>query len=156
MIRRGIKLYIIGYGQDNFKVKKMVIDLQIEDSVKFIPFLKNPFPYVKNAKFCALTSRHEGFPMVLVEALACGTPAIVSKLGSMEEIIEDGVTGLHFDKNNEQDLQKKVAWLVDNPDLLNQMSKNARSEYLSKYTPDGNYRQLMEIYDAAIHDSRVK
>jgi len=99
---------------------------------------------------------YEGFPMVLVEALACGTPAIVSKLGSMEEIIEDGVTGLHFDKNNEQDLQDKVAWLVGNPDLLKQMSKNARSEYLNKYTPDANYRQLMEIYDAAIHDSRVK
>ena len=112
---------------------------------------------MKSASFLMMPSTwYEGFPMVLVEALACGTPAIVSKLGSMEEIIEDGVTGLHFDKNNEQDLQNKVAWLVDNPDLLNQMSQNARSEYLNKYTPDANYRQLMEIYDAAIHDSRVK
>ena len=94
--------------------------------------------------------------MDLVVTLVIVSDVPIYKLGSVEEIIEDGVTGLHFDKNNEQDLQDKVAWLVGNPDLLKQMSKNARSEYLSKYTPDGNYRQLMEIYDAAIHDSRVK
>lgn len=110
---------------------------------------------VKNANFVLLPSTcYEGFPMVLVEAFACGTPVLVSRLGSMKEIVEDGVTGLHFETGNANDLATKAQWLINNPERTRQMGQNARNEYLAKYTPEKNYEMLMNIYQQAIDEAK--
>lgn len=93
---------------------------------------------------------YEGFPMVLVEAFAHGLPIIASKLGSMAEIVEDGITGLHFEAGNAEDLAEKVRWSVKHPEEMRRMGENARKVYEEKYTPDINYRQLIKIYETVI------
>jgi glycosyltransferase involved in cell wall biosynthesis len=112
---------------------------------------------VKNASFIIMPSTwYEGFPMVLVESFACGTPALVSKLGSMEEIIVDGATGLHFEAGNPNDLATKVQWMIDNPDSAREMGANTRAEYLAKYTPEKNHEMLINIYQQAIDEVNKK
>ncbi len=112
---------------------------------------------VRNADFIIMPSTwYEGFPMVLVEAFACGTPALVSRLGSMEEIVEDGVTGLHFEAGNAQDLAEKAQWLIGNPQRAREMGQNARNEYLAKYNPEKNYDMLMDIYQQAIDEAKKR
>lgn len=93
---------------------------------------------------------YEGFPMVLVEAFANGLPVVVSRLGAMAEIVEDGVTGLHFEAGNSEDLAEKVRWLNAHPEARRLMGKNARSLYQTQYTPTRNYQLLMDIYQQAI------
>ncbi len=128
LMSKAIKLYIMGEGKDTLKVKKMVKDLQIEDSVKFISFLKNPFPYVKNAKFCTLTSRYEGFPMVLIESLACGTPVIsVNCKSGPQEIIQHNLNGLLVENYNVNALSEAFNILVENESLHTQCKINATS-----------------------------
>ena len=108
---------------------------------------------VKKADFLVMASTwYEGFPMVLVEAFACGTCAVVPNLGGMAEIVEDGVTGLHFEAGNAEDLSRKISWLLDHPDKMREMGRNARATYLQKYTPAENYKVLMSIYEAAQKD----
>lgn len=97
---------------------------------------------------------YEGFPMVLVEAFAHGLPVICSRLGGMAEIVGDGVTGLHFEAGNADDLAKKVRWMINHPEECEQLGKNARFEYEQKYTPDKNYGMLMDIYQQAINDAK--
>lgn len=110
---------------------------------------------VKSVEFIIVPSIcYEGFPMAIVEAFACGTPVLCSRLGSMEEIVEDGVTGLHFEAGNSQDLQEKAQWLIDNPEQTREMGRNARNEYLAKYTPEKNYEMLMDIYQQAIDEAK--
>ncbi|MEP1870518.1 MAG: glycosyltransferase family 4 protein [Paraglaciecola sp.] len=105
---------------------------------------------VQNANFIVMASTwFEGFPMVLVEAFACGTPAIVPKLGSMEEIITPNKTGLHFETNEAEALAKQVNLMIANPNETLQMGKNARLEYLNYYTPEKNIELLEGIYRAA-------
>ncbi len=98
---------------------------------------------------------YEGFPMVLVEAFAHGLPVICSRLGGMAEIVEDGVTGLHFEAGNADDLAKKVRWMIAHLEECEQMGKNARLEYEKKYTPEKNYEMLMDIYQQAIDSNEV-
>jgi glycosyltransferase involved in cell wall biosynthesis len=93
---------------------------------------------------------YEGFPMVLVEAFAHGLPVLASNLGSMKEIIEDGVTGLLFTPGNFNELAEKARWLFEHPEECTRMGKNARQVYLAKYTSEVNYNQLMEIYKQAM------
>lgn len=95
---------------------------------------------------------YEGFPLVLMEAFACGLPVIASRLGSMPELIEDGHTGLLFNPGSADDLAAKMAWAESHPEEMQRMGANARAEYVAKYTPDTNYEQLMTIYMAAVSD----
>jgi glycosyltransferase involved in cell wall biosynthesis len=70
----------------------------------------------------------------------------------MTELIEDGRTGMLFEAGSASDLAAKIAWAEANPEAMHRMGEEARHEYEAKYTPDINYRQLMAIYDQAIHE----
>lgn len=90
---------------------------------------------------------YETFGRVIIEAFACGTPAIVSDLGALAELVESGRTGLHFRPGDANDLAAKVEWLLDHPEELADMRRNARAEYEAKYTAERNYEMLMAIYE---------
>ena len=92
--------------------------------------------------------------MVLVEAFAHGLPIVASRLGSMAEIVEDGVTGLHFEAGNADDLASKVKWMHEHPDECRRMGENARKVYEGKYTPERNYVMLMDVYQQAIDERK--
>lgn len=112
---------------------------------------------MSRAAFLVMPSEwYEGFPMVLVEAFSQGLPVVASRLGGMAEIVEDGITGLHFETGNEKDLAVKVQWLHDHPEESRQMGLNARKVFEQKYTADKNYEILMDIYQDAINDSKKK
>lgn len=97
---------------------------------------------------------YEGFPMTLVEAFCRGLPVIASRLGAMAEIVEDGVTGLHFTPGDAADLAAKVRWATAHAQDMRRMGENARRVYEDKYTPEANYSQLMSIYEAVIESTR--
>ncbi len=94
---------------------------------------------------------YETFGLTMVEAFACGLPVIASRLGSMAEIVEDGVTGLHFEAGNSAELADKMQWANEHPEAMICMGKNARRAYEAHYTPEINYQQLMTIYQGAIN-----
>ncbi|WP_367155788.1 glycosyltransferase [Methylomonas sp. HYX-M1] len=108
--------------------------------------------YMRRASFLVMPSEwYEGFPMVLVEAFANGLPVLCSRLGGMAEIVEDGVTGWHFESGNSQELADKVRWIFDNEQCCRQFGRNAYTTYLEKYTAEKNYQLLMSIYNDVLH-----
>ena len=103
--------------------------------------------YLKRCRALLLPSVcYEGFPISLLESFATGTPAIVSRLGSLAEIVQDNQNGLHFDPGNPEDLAAKISMLESEPELANRLGANARETYLNNYTPEKNYHKLMHIY----------
>jgi len=98
----------------------------------------------------------EGFPMIIVESMACGVPVIAANIGAASEIIANGVTGLHFTPGDPADLARKVRWAWEHPHEMAEMGGNARREYEARYTPDKNYEMLMDIYQRAIELKRAK
>ncbi len=109
---------------------------------------------MRRAAFLIMPSEcYESFPLVIAEAFATALPVITSRLGSMGEIIDDGVTGLHFQPGDPADLAAKVRWAVEHPLDMRRMGENARRIYEDRYTPEVNYRQLMAIYDEAAQGS---
>lgn len=93
---------------------------------------------------------YEGFPRVVVEAFAKGLPVLASRLGSAEELIGHGRTGMLVQPRNAQDLADTAEWLFTHPAERERMSEAARLEFETKYTADRTYRQLIEVYRFAM------
>jgi glycosyltransferase involved in cell wall biosynthesis len=73
----------------------------------------------------------EGFALVILEALSCGVPCIVSDMAGGNDAIQDGYNGFEIQAGNDTELKEKIQWFLDNMDLLPKMSNNSRES--SKY-----------------------
>lgn len=140
-------LKIIGDGPEKHKISSNLKNIEYlgslpNDQVKKI---------LGEAQMLIFPSQwYEGFPMVLVEALACGTPVIVSNIGSMQEIIEHGKNGLHYELGDQEDFCNKVNQLIQNKKYCSTLGEAGRQKYLNNYTPELNYHHMVSIYQEAI------
>jgi glycosyltransferase involved in cell wall biosynthesis len=113
--------------------------------------LETVYNIVGGATFLVLPSQcYENFPRVIIEAFAKGTPVIVSKLGAMAEIVQDGHTGLHFRPGDPVDLADKVRSILADPLRLVRLRQAARQKFDECFTADVNYRNLAAIYVRAL------
>lgn len=127
--------------------------IQSKHLVKYLGNLKSDdvrvWMYASNALILP-SVWYEGFPMVVVEAYACGLPIIASRIGALAELVEDGVTGLLFNPGDAVDLAAKLQWAIQHPEKIKEMGKRARQRYEQRYTSNKNYEELLSIYNAAI------
>jgi glycosyltransferase involved in cell wall biosynthesis len=93
---------------------------------------------------------YEGLPMTVIEAFANGLPVIASRIGSLPELIEDGVTGVLFQPGNSDALAAVINTLLSDPTRLSAMSAAARRRYEALYTPEKNRDLILSIYQEAI------
>lgn len=110
---------------------------------------------MRGAKILILASEcYENFPMTVVEAFACGLPALCCRLGAMPDIVKEGDTGLHFTPGDPVDLAAKVEWAWTHPAEMRAMGMSARAEFESKYTAEQHLGRLVNIYAAAMSAAR--
>jgi glycosyltransferase involved in cell wall biosynthesis len=145
-------LHIVGEGPDRAALETHARELQLS-RITFRGRLSRAavIEAVKGARFTIVPSKlYEGFPMCIVESFACGTPVLCSRLGGMAEIVEDNLTGLHFNPGDAQDLASKVEWAWNHPLELARMGRAARGKYETEYTAEKNHSLLMGIYERAL------
>jgi glycosyltransferase involved in cell wall biosynthesis len=91
---RDARLMILGEGDERPELEGLVKRLGLQDVVSLPGFIENPYPYMARASVFVLSSRWEGLPGVLVEAMACGTPLVAADCPSgPREILADGKYG---------------------------------------------------------------
>ncbi len=106
---------------------------------------------IKDARFVIFPSElYETFGLGIIEAFACGVPVLASQLGSMQEIVQDGHSGLLFRPGDADDMARVVARAWEQPAYMRRLGEQARKEYEAKYTAAANYRRLIEIYQQVI------
>ncbi|MGC9946219.1 MAG: glycosyltransferase family 4 protein [Bryobacteraceae bacterium] len=93
---------------------------------------------------------YETFGRAAAEAYSVGSPVIASRIGALEEMVENGRTGLHCEPGDPADLARAMIWVTQNQPAVARMRMEARLEYLEKYTAERNYGLLVSIYERAI------
>jgi glycosyltransferase involved in cell wall biosynthesis len=126
----GWKLKIVGGNalrQDNFsKLTQLVTRMGLDDRVLLTGEVKNVAEYYQTCRIFAFTSSSEGFPNVVLEALAYGMPVVAYDCTTgPSEMVIDGYNGYLVPLHDEETFSKRLQTLVDNPELLIQMSENA-------------------------------
>lgn len=92
--RRPARLMILGEGDERARLEALVRELKIDADVSLPGFMANPYKYMKRAAVFVLSSRYEGLPTVLIEAMALNTPVVATACPSgPREILEDGRWG---------------------------------------------------------------
>lgn len=99
-------LDIVGEGTEEKSFRKLISQYKLEDRITIHPFTNNIQEYYANAQIYVLSSRWEGMPLVLVEAMAHGLPVVTSDLPVSKEIM--GVFGMYFENGNIEDLAQKL------------------------------------------------
>lgn len=117
--QRPVRLMILGEGKDRPKLEALVRELGLQDDVALPGFVPNPFAYMVRAAVFVLSSRWEGLPTVLIEALACGTPVVSTDCPSgPREILEDGKWGRLVPVGDVDALADAIRMTLDAPDCL--------------------------------------
>jgi len=145
-------MYIVGDGPERAALEEKVRERKLAGITfrGWVPRAES-LEIVKGARFIVVPSIwYEGFPMTVVEAFACGTPVICSRLGGLGEIVQDNATGLHFHPGDPRDLATKVEWAWSHEAEMARMGHSARSTYEKEYTAEKNYSQLCRIYEEAL------
>jgi len=110
------RLLILGEGSDRSQLEALVRELRLERDIAMPGFVQNPYPYMRRASVFALSSRWEGLPTVLVEAMACDCPVVSTNCPSgPAEILEDGKWGRLVTVGDYGGLGKAILSTINSP-----------------------------------------
>jgi glycosyltransferase involved in cell wall biosynthesis len=139
------RLRVVGDGPARQEMESAARDLPIEFAGSLAR--ESARCEIARARLVVVPSRwFEGFPLVISEALAHGTPLAVADIGPLGEIVRDADAGEKFMVGNSPSLREVVTQMWNNRPKLQQYSVNALAAYGRKYTDDAAFARLLEIY----------
>ncbi|MGA2441339.1 MAG: glycosyltransferase family 4 protein [Tepidisphaeraceae bacterium] len=157
--RRGIhvRLTIAGDGPDRQRLEKLAAELGCGDWLAWLGAVANSrvFSLLKEADVLALPCREDsrgdrdGIPVVLMEAMASGTPVVAGNLPAIGELVEDGVSGLLVEGNKPAALADKLAMLWGNPDLSRRLAEEGRRRIATEFSLGTTLDRLERRFVAA-------
>ncbi len=151
-----IKLKIVGTGPLQAEVAAAVATNPAVELTGSLP-LDRVYELMGSASMVIFPSKwFETFGRIVAEAFSKGTPVIAASLGHMPKMIEHQGSGLLFEAGNAKSLAEQVLWMLDHRERWASMREAARAAYERHYTPELNYRRMMEIYQAALATKRTE
>lgn len=120
-------LLLVGPDEDGINAQYAGILSSSNSRIRFAPYTSSPESYMAASDILVLPSHREGFGVVIIEAAAIGVPAIGSNIYGISDAVQDGVTGLLFEKENVSDLFEKMQRLAGDSSLRSAMGSSAAS-----------------------------
>ena len=144
----GLHFVIVGGGEKESEMRRFCRDNHMEEQTSFMGFVnkKQVIRILNASDIFVLPSYSEGFPMVILEAMAAGLPIVATKVGAVPEIIEEGSNGFLVRIKDANDLYHKVSVLVGNKNLRLKMGKKNMSQVAERYSIDSVAKIFDEIY----------
>ena len=142
---RPARLMILGEGEDRPELEALVRELGLEQDVALPGFVENPYKYMKRAAVFVLSSRWEGLPTVLIEALALGTPVVSTDCPSgPREILKGGECGLLVPPGDPKKLAEGILRILTDKALACELAEKGRRR-ATDFTVDKAVEQYLTL-----------
>jgi glycosyltransferase involved in cell wall biosynthesis len=130
-------LIIVGDGKDKENLERVAAE-HAPGRVRFMGWVdaaKAKANLYASAECLVLASTREGFPTVVGEAMACGTPVVSSRVGAVEELVMDGITGWLYSSGDDKALTGALAAIISQPELTASMRRSVRAVAEHRISP---------------------
>lgn len=138
-------LLIVGDGYDFENIKKLKSELGLNKTAVMLGFTDNPYPYFKNADFYILSSRYEGFPTVLFEAITLKKKIISTEVSGSAEMLNNGELGLLVE-NSEEGIYSGMKQALSHPESFEKYSEKLKS-YEMPFTLTNSVEKIISVLD---------
>ena len=138
-------IIIIGDGYDFQNIKKLRDELGVQETTEMLGFTDNPYPYFRDADFYVLSSRYEGFPTVLFEAITLKKNIIATDVSGVREMLENGKLGFIVE-NTEEGIYEGMKKALAQPSDFQAYQDNLKC-YEMPFNLENSVRKIMEILD---------
>lgn len=145
--KQNIKLVLLGEGKWKAKWQELAKSLNQNENIIFLGNVFNPFAFYSKALVTVMTSKYEGFPMVLLESLACQTPVISYDLhAGPKEIILQNENGILVENQNKIKMTKALNEMISNKELYVHCKQNAKSS-VEKFSLENIGNQWLQLFN---------
>lgn len=140
-------LDIFGQGEWHEKLNDMIDSYGLQERVRINKPVKDILSEYVNSSLLVMSSNYEGFPMVMIEAMACGLPVVAFdfKCGP-KDIIDDGINGLIAESGNVADLAEKLVSIMSDESNRKFMSSNAR-KIIDRYSEETVMNKWVDLFN---------
>ncbi len=147
------RLEILGSGELRAELESLAINLGLADSVRFRGWSSDVAGFLSQMDAFVLSSRSEGLPMTLLEAMAAGLPVVSTAVGGVPEIVEGAGCGWLARPGDPENLAAKMECAVSNRD---DRGARAREAVLRQYSVDAMARQYAALFENGLASSRMR
>lgn len=139
------KVLIVGDGYDFENIKKLKSELGVDETATMLGFTDNPYPYFKKVDFYILSSRYEGFPTVLFEAITLKKKIICTEVSGANEMLNNGELGLIVE-NSEEGIYDGMKKALTQPEFFEQYSEKLKN-YEMPFNLENSVSKIVSILD---------
>jgi L-malate glycosyltransferase len=136
-------LYERDYSEE---MQSMIRRLGLEKNVKLLGFVGDPVPLLKMSDAFCLLSRSEGFCNALLEAMACGVPSVVTRVGGNPEAITDGENGFLVPVEDDAIAAERLLTLLRDPEQGARIGESGRKSVQTRFSAEGMIQKLIGVY----------
>jgi len=141
------RLVVIGDGAERPALEQLAKHLAVWDRVVFLGWVDAPHEHLLDLDVLAVPSRHEGLPLVLLEAMAAGVPVVATRVGGIPEAVDDGATGLLVPPDDQEALTSALQTLERDPRLRARLAGAAQDRARRDFTSEAMARRYEDLYD---------
>ncbi|MFZ1936723.1 MAG: glycosyltransferase [Thermoguttaceae bacterium] len=140
-------LMLIGEGEQREVVENAVRELGLQAHVHLLGSRPAVDALLPHADLFVLSSRREGLPIALLEAMACGLPVIATTVGGIPEVMKHGVNGVLVPPENHQSLAEAIELLLGRPEIASSMRVANRQKALTRHSMEQTAAEYAKLYD---------
>ena len=150
------RFLIVGDGPLRPQVEQQAKALGIHSRCIFTGTVSDVLPFLRASDVFVLSSVIEGMANALLEALACGTPAVVTDAGGNGEVVQHGKTGFVVPRNDPQGLAEATLRLLREPALAGHMGEVGMQDMVERYSLPHMVQSIESLYDKLLQVKGVK